>query len=923
MCIRDSFMTPSLLGLECQLERSSWSGDSVLSATMMPTSPGPQSHTSSTQIVLVRPAGLLDLCSPQVQWDMGDQNMLSKLRAAFGHFWKEQAVELDRVMRYSLSVSSAARNSAILECSRQDILQAADFGLLSFQRTGPRQPSLILEMLQEKLQRHQRYMEMLALQGKLPNGQVSLLDELAPEGRAELLEHHAMIWAARQLLQLQGGEAGQSRVMMELILCAIDIMRSRLVKTTTAMTSDPKRREQASAADFDAMFWLYSYTWSMNEFLSAVLEAHRQLLPSLDVYELGASVGFIWEVVLGSVVSVFEQQQRDGFIITENQLWFPRLPYLLRAELFEVIRHVGHRIEDRLQGSWAPQLKRSLLVLVRLYLMAHRAHGLAKQGEVSLAQGPYEDKEYAKPHDMLGGAKLVLFRRSKVLYSLMVCDSPSAQQLAEEFEDCTTLVYVALRTEDPVAGRAKLVEYVSRFGKVFMTELLALLFAHRRTGDILEFVLKDVHQEHRELALESLQEFIDDELKCVEGGNDAEARLHQLQWLMQLRAGSAAPDSASCEAAAIALHKLGGHGGVLDQQTHAALACLTAAATEPTSGQQGSRSMAVTSALKRCRLRAMEVALCPEEFTARCCGVGEYPVVLEAAAKSTRELVGVCLAEVTFDSLKERFHSHLQGRWPEEVAMERLQDWSIQRRVCALEILDLELSGTKVVELLRSMCPSVWQRASAAVATLSLDQVEHELNRRGMLTPELSDADKRHGLEAAFRQEDQHHDTSLLDAMRSLMDGDHTKSANAPAIMQARELLKYRLLIWSGNPQKYGRKEHHQDLPQVPGALDDPSSLPEIDWEATGSGMILEGYMNSSFYRTANEWLEFVKARSGQQCRDDELRLMQVQFQHAHLPQFVSDLTSGGFFQGGRRAHVIESHDLVQDFAEELAEDDV
>ncbi len=46
---------------------------------------------------------------------------------------------------------------------------------------------------------------------------------------------------------------------------------------------------------------------------------------------------------------------------------------------------------------------------------------------------------------------------------------------------------------------------MSRFGKVFLAELFALLFAYGRVGDMLQFVLKDLKQEYRTLAVETLE----------------------------------------------------------------------------------------------------------------------------------------------------------------------------------------------------------------------------------------------------------------------------------------------------------------------------------------------------------------------------------------------------------------------------------
>eukprot|EP00656_Telonema_subtile_P023385 TRINITY_DN2479_c0_g1_i3.p1 TRINITY_DN2479_c0_g1~~TRINITY_DN2479_c0_g1_i3.p1 ORF type:complete len:939 (-),score=242.29 TRINITY_DN2479_c0_g1_i3:98-2914(-) len=896
------FLTPSLLGLQCQLEQGVYRGDTVLAAGLL--------SDAAPSVRLATPTGLVNMSHELLQWDSGDQNMTSKLRAAFGHYWKEQAVELDRVMRYSLSVPGAARNNSVLECSREDILQASNFGLLSFQRNGPRQPSLVLEMLQEKLQRHTRYIEMLALEGKLPQGQRSLIDELGAPGRAELLQHHAMIYSAVELLQLQAGEAGQSRVMSELVSKAVDIMRERVRSETGGSEKDKLRRDEANSPNFDGTFWLYSYTHSIDELLYA-LEAAKQQMPQSDVYEVSAAVAMLFEVLLGTVVSVYEQRQKEGFMVG-SELDFPRLPYEVRHVLLQTILETGKRVQDRMKGSWAPQLQRSLLHLVRIYLQAHRAHGL--MAECYLADGPYEDNDYAKPRETCGGGKAVLFSRSKVLYSLMLCDPVNAQQLAEEFEDCTTLAYVALRNEDPTAGRALLVEYVSRFEKVFIAELLALLFAHGRIGDMLQFVLTDVRQEYRGVAVESLQEFIDDELKCNKA-QAAQMSLQQLQWLLQLQSAGASPDSSSCEVAAMALHSLCTQGGSYDQRTHAALACLTAAATD-IPREEGNRSEAVSTALTRCRLREIEVTLHPDQFAVRSCGVGQYPHPVDAPARSWEDLTLACLVEVGFDHLKNKFHSELQGRFPEQIAIERLQDFSISRRVWALEVCELHMTAHQILSHLKVLCPSVWHRAKAAVAALSLDHVEQELQARGMVDDAATDEDRRAALEAVFRAEDQHHDTPLVDAMRSVLEGDHQHAENVVEIMQCRAALKHRMLIWNGNPQKYGRKAQLEDFPQVPGALDDPASLPELDWESSNSG-IVEGYINSTFYRTASEWLENVKTRSGQHDREAELKLMAVQFQHARMPQLVNDLTGGGFFQRCRRPHPVDT------FLEDVAEDDV
>ena len=242
----------------------------------------------------------------------------------------------------------------------------------------------------------------------------------------------------------------------------------------------------------------------------------------------------------------------------------------------------------------------------------------------------------------------------------MVCDRVSAQQLAEEFEDCTTLAYIALRTPDSATGRAMLVEYVSRFGKVFITELLALLFADGRSGDMLQFVLEDLPAEYRELGISTLEEFIAEELQCNDLGSDAEQRLLQLRWVLELRKRQV-PDNHNCELATQSLHTLCHHGGSHDQRISTALACLTAAAAEPPRAE-GGRSELVTRALNLTRLRELEVELVPEDFCTRGCGVGQYPLHMDTRARSWKDLVLQCLSKVSFESLKSRFHDQLQNR---------------------------------------------------------------------------------------------------------------------------------------------------------------------------------------------------------------------------------------------------------------------
>ena len=83
-------------------------------------------------------------------------------------------------------------------------------------------------------------------------------------------------------------------------------------------------------------------------------------------YEVAAAVALIFEVVLGSVLAVYEERQKEGFVIEGHDIHYPRLLYDLRNVLFAVIIETGKLLSARLQGSWAPQVRAPLILFILL-----------------------------------------------------------------------------------------------------------------------------------------------------------------------------------------------------------------------------------------------------------------------------------------------------------------------------------------------------------------------------------------------------------------------------------------------------------------------------------------------------------------------------------------------------------------------------
>jgi hypothetical protein len=103
-------------------------------------------HLGSRQrldLCVVSPVGVEAL--PCAVWE-GSANkeafarLFTKLKDAFHYFWSNQQAPLDRIMRQALSQGNEegreTRCQVVLEYSRSEILQAGDFGHMSFHSRG-------------------------------------------------------------------------------------------------------------------------------------------------------------------------------------------------------------------------------------------------------------------------------------------------------------------------------------------------------------------------------------------------------------------------------------------------------------------------------------------------------------------------------------------------------------------------------------------------------------------------------------------------------------------------------------------------------------------------------------------------------------------------------------------------------------------
>lgn len=162
------------------------------------------------------------------------------------------------------------------------LLQEANFGILSFQPSGQRDANashLVMEMLEQKRHRHCEYLKMLGKMlghiiaasanvlrvvcaGQLHHGHCNLLDEMAPTtpiseleaSRADLFQHHCLIYAAARLFQLQTGDLEHSRKGKELFHAAAEALRLDARHTDEQgyeNESWPRRRRLAT--DWDRM----------------------------------------------------------------------------------------------------------------------------------------------------------------------------------------------------------------------------------------------------------------------------------------------------------------------------------------------------------------------------------------------------------------------------------------------------------------------------------------------------------------------------------------------------------------------------------------------------------------------------------------------------------------------------------------------
>lgn len=441
--------------------------------------------------------------------------------------------------------------------------------------------------------------------------------------------------------------------------------------------------------------WLYSYTHSLPGLLEKVYEQEQALTnEDANKFEVAAAVSSIFEALLETLVQNYEQQQQDkNFNVNPPKIDFPKLPYQCRDVLLKQIMSVGQCVLERPAGSWAPQLRRSAVMLTKVYLSAYRAHGLRVAADefascslnVDQCCGMWHDSDFVCSWETGN-----IGNRSLALGQLLKFDRLAAQQLAEEFCDCRTLAYLALTTTDAVTGRAQLADYTSRYRDVFLFEVFAVLFSQERLGDMLQLVLTDVNEGDRPEAIRVLHVFVTVQLAAQNLGGDQKAQLQQLYWLMSLQTTSVAPEITECGAAADKLAMLRDQGTSATKRTHAALAVLTSAAT------LGPRDPQVQALKRLTDLCSIEVAECSSQFDVGTCGVGRYPYQPDRNAMSAEQLAEHCLLGLEGPDLETKYHE-LCERFSEVESMQRVQDMAIAQRLKALRALDLDMNANELV----------------------------------------------------------------------------------------------------------------------------------------------------------------------------------------------------------------------------------
>jgi len=278
----------------------------------------------------------------------------------------------------------------------------------------------------------------------------------------------------------------------------------------------------------------------------------------------------------------------------------PKLIFKVRENLFTQMTRTARLIYNC--SNFAPELSRSLHTLTNLYLVAMRAHG----DEFSDVVLPL-----SQTYDTDKGRRMLAIR------PFLSCDPPVARKLAEEFEDCPTLVRLCLENDDERAGRGNIREYAQRF-PLFLEHLFYDLIKQGRLGDTI------TEAQGSDNGLPLLKEFVQ---HCRTDGSGCEkdkammCNVHRLIWLLDVEEESYPDSGDTLSQLALMDPKAVDRTETCSskrRRIHAALGVLSRIA------QQDSSVEALRNELKKQDMVQMHVY--PQMFAQGHCGIGNYPI---------------------------------------------------------------------------------------------------------------------------------------------------------------------------------------------------------------------------------------------------------------------------------------------------------
>jgi len=622
----------------------------------------------SPELCLVTPMGVSKL--PNGPWEGSDDNVVmarlfSKLKDAFHFFWSGQQAPLDRIMQASLSQLSQGerdmRNEAILEYSRSEVLQAGDFGHMSFHEKGDQSENqmFIIDMLEEKMQRHIRFVEFLKLEGKLSVPETSLFESLSDEHRHTLLGDHQRLQAGLQLRKFQNASQRSVHVNLAMdraVLKMRERARAKLPggcemeesrpwrplpdRKSTAQVEYVESAEEMARAGADphgsfnqvgaAGVWFYQYVWHLPGVLdhleSVQLEAAKEGGvsggASRDEVELTLAVNDIFDAILSTALAHLQTASDAGwFEEQQGPKPVPKLLFVARNRLFAQMMRTSQLLYNC--ANFAPDLSKSLEGLTTLYLLAMRAH----------AQ-PFTPTVFPFAPQSFDSDKL---RQELAIRPFLTCDLSVARKLAEEFEDCPSLVRLCLEDPNRHSGTAALEAYAAKYD-YFLEHLFCSFLRQGRLGDALT-TAERVEAGGRVSGLGALQAFLNG---CSpDAGCDYSfmQKVERLGWLLQVQ-GDRFSDSVQT-IGRLAVGTVSGRGlgagtgvsledGTMEMGTstrrriHAAIGLLSGIASSGEIERGPEIEKELTAELKK--QNAVQMHVYPRAYSKGITGIGNYPV---------------------------------------------------------------------------------------------------------------------------------------------------------------------------------------------------------------------------------------------------------------------------------------------------------